>query len=222
MKIGFFHEGSGMGNQLHRYVATRVKAIDEGVPFAMIGKFKGSSFMDLQTCDTEYPVGKTIVDDNVEFIDGEFQGESVWKHRKNEVKEWLKVEPLNMPDDLCIIGFRGGEYVGVRELFLPYSYWDMAIEKVREINPNMRFEVHTDDVVTAQEFFPNFKCIHDIGLNWRFVRYAKYLIIANSSFFIFPSLLGEAKVIYAPEFWAGYNTGVWTTQNNKYDRFIYI
>ena len=56
MIIGQFHQGSGLGNQLARLVATRVRAADLGVDWAMMynhdnsGKekgFKGSSFIDL-------------------------------------------------------------------------------------------------------------------------------------------------------------------------------
>lgn len=56
MIVGIFHQGSGLGNQLHRYVATRVRAADLGVDWGMLynpdgsGKvegFKGSSFIDI-------------------------------------------------------------------------------------------------------------------------------------------------------------------------------
>jgi len=222
MIIGIFHNGSGIGNQLHRYVATRIKALEENTSFAMIGDFKGKDFMNLQTYEVEYPAGRVVTDDNPIVIDGEFQAESVWENHIDKVKEWLKVEPLDMPDDLCVIGFRGGEYVGVKELFLPKYYWDKAINIMREKYPNIRFEVHTDDIDTAKHFFPDFECIHDTGLNWRSVRYAKHLIIANSSFYILPSLLGDAKEIIAPEYWAGYNILEWRLEDNKYKRFTYI
>jgi len=222
MIIGLFHKGSGIGNQLHRYVATRVKALDVQEPFGMIGDFKGRDFMNLDVCDVEYPAGKIETDDYPTIIDGEFQGEHVWKHRENEVREWLKVEPLEVDKDVCIIGFRGGEYVGVRDLFLPKEYWEQAILIMRNKYPNIRFEVHTDDINTAQMFFPDFKCISNASINWRAIRYAKHLIIANSSFYIFPALLGDAEEIIAPKYWAGYNKGYWQLEDNQYARFTYI
>jgi len=47
--FGIFHEGSGLGNQLFRYVATRTLAEDKGLEFGMVApeNFKGSSFMAL-------------------------------------------------------------------------------------------------------------------------------------------------------------------------------
>ena len=278
MIIGFFHQGSGLGNQLHRYIATRVKALDLGVDWAMMPimndsskekGFKGQSFMDIGKWDkgvrqglpihfdiSQNPLNsafkdisgepenitgiwneKKVVDEfkndirpyDPEFnfiedntvIDGEFQDERYWEHREKEVDEWLEVEPLDMPDDLCVIGFRGGEFKVFPDLFLPKEYWEEGIERMKKINPKMRFEVHTDDPETAKQFFPDFKVIHDIGINWRSMRYAKYAIIANSSFFILPRWLNKGVTI-APRYWARHNTKVWCLPQNYYKRFLYI
>lgn len=245
MVVGTFHVGSGIGNQLFRYIATRVIAADLGVPFGMDNpeNFKGKDFMDLDMgkfpqwlqhtfiehrVNNEQGVDIRPYDERVKAIkdhtriDGEFQDERYWKHRESEVREWLKVEPLNM-HDTCVINFRGGEYVGVPDLFLPKEYWDLAIGKMREINPAMKFEVHTDDPVTARQFFPSFPIIHDIGLNWRAVRYAHYLILSNSSFAILPALLNEdVKKTYAPMYWARRNRGFWALPQNQYSKFSYL
>ena len=244
MIAGIFHEGSGLGNQLFRYVATRVLALDKGYRWGMLGlgEFKGFSFINLFMGDGtafDLPIWqeKKVVENGVDIrgydpeinfvkdntiIDGEFQDPRYFEHRLDEIREWLKVEPLELPEDVCVIGFRGGEYVGLRDLFLTQDYWEDAIEMMREINPDMKFEVHTDDPYTAKLFFPDFPIVHDIALNWRSVRYAKYLIIANSSFYIFPALLGPAHKIIAPRYWARRNTGVWALPSNYYKRFDYI
>lgn len=254
MITGIFHQGSGLGNQLHRYVATRVRATDLGVDWEMVynpdgsGKqdgFKGNGIfeipiprvatftdfantwnekkvvengVDIRGYDPEF----NFVEDNT-IIDGEFQDERYWKHRAKEVNEWLKVESLNMPDDLCVIGFRGGEFSVFPDLFLTKEYWEEAIKKINR--PGMRFEVHTDDPKLAQQFFPEYPVIHDIGINWRSMRYAKYAIIANSSFYILPRWLrheeGGAFTI-APRYWARRNTRTWALPSNFYDRFLYI
>lgn len=246
MIAGIFHKGSGLGNQLFRYVFTRTLALDKGVMWGMNNPelFKGSQFMSIdmglpvrgiefeyQEKRLNHPNGDDIrtydwenilhIKNNT-VVDGEFQGEDYFNHRINEVREWLKVEPLDMPDDLCVIGFRGGEYVGLPQLFLTKDYWDDAIKMMREINPHMRFEVHTDDPRTASTFF-DFPIIHDIGINWRSVRYAKYLIIANSSFYILPTLLNQdVKKVIAPKFWARRNLGFWALPYNEYKGWQYI
>lgn len=244
---GIFHKGSGVGNQLFRYVATRVLALDKGYQFGMENPelFKGKDFMNIELPTHPIPTEmfqywneKKVVENGIDIrsydpeinfvagstiIDGEFQDPRYFMHRIDEIREWLKVEEVEMPDDVCVIGFRGGEYVGVKELFLTKDYWDDAIELMRKENPDMRFEVHTDDPETARMLFPTLDVIHDVGLNWRCVRYAKYIIMANSSFYILPSLLNQdAKLIIAPRYWARRNIGVWALPSNYYSSFKYI
>lgn len=249
MIYGYIHKGSGLGNQLFRYVATRTLAEDKGYDFSMINRegFKGASFMDLDmgkpndfVTHIKKPEGRVwveyrninrweektnyynpefnFVEDNT-IIDGEFQDERYFDIEK--VREWLKTEILDMPDDVCVIGFRGGEFSVFPELFLPPEYWQKGVDMMRKLNPNMKFEVHTDDEVLAKQFFPEFKIIHDIGINWRSMRYAKYAIIANSSFYILPRLLSGGLTI-APRFWARHNTKVWSMPQNYYKQFRYI
>lgn len=245
MIIGHFHQGSGLGNQLFRYVMTRTIALDKGFPFAMVGaeRFKGASFMSLDmgqalpdaetlTNDFGFFTEKKVVENGVDIrgydpevnfvngrtlIDGEFQDERYWGHNLEEIDQWLKVEPLAVPDDTCVIGFRGGEYAAFPDLYLTREYWDRAIAMF----PGFKFEVHTDDPVRAKEFFPDYPIIADIALNWRAMRYAKYAIIANSSFYILPRILSGGETV-APRYWARRNTGVWALPQNYYPEFQYI
>ena len=162
------------------------------------------------------------IGDNV-CLHGLLQGEDYFKHRKDLIREWLKVEPIEMPDDMCVINFRGGEYVGVADFFLPQSYWDNAIAEIRKENPNMRFSVQTDDVLTASKFFPQFPITHDIEFNWRCIRYAKYLILSNSSFAFFPAWLNEdVKRVIAPKHWGRFNKGFWSLQQNYTEGWDYL
>lgn len=227
---GIFHRGSGLGNMLHRFVGTKILAIKQGQEHTMIAQdlFKGTSFikLDLKPDDTKYTIeqgsGRVIPESYECVIDGEFQAESDFIDYIPQIREWLKVQPLFIPDDLCIINFRGGEYVGVANLFLPKVYWDLAISKMLGINPNMEFEVHTDDPETAKTFFPHFRTVSDIGTNWRSIYYAKHLILSNSSFAILPAIIGKSEHVIAPMFWAGYNKGYWQMEDNKYEKFTYI
>lgn len=281
MIVGIFHQGSGLGNQLHRYVATRVRAADLDVDWAMMyhpdgsGKdtgFKGKSFMDIgkwdkgikceiqhfqinqdayvgHPADTRYfpnaPTSepdiwneKAVKDDicgvdirpydpefnfiqNNTVIDGEFQDERYWQHREKDVNEWLKVEPLEVPDDTCVIGFRGGEFALYPDLFLTKEYYEQAMDIMVEKYGIKKWEVHTDDEKLAKEFFGDIPVIHDIGINWRSMRFAKHAIIANSSFFILPRWLRNGITI-APRYWGRRNTKIWSLPQNYYKRFIYI
>lgn len=253
MIYGIFHKGSGLGNQLHRYVATRIKAQELGVDFSMINSegFKGKSFMNLDLSmsnklgfTNQEPQGKTIViytstikyweewdkrtyDPDYNFIedktiiDGNFEDERYFTDYLYDVDNWLEVERLEMPENLCVIGFRGGEFYSVPELGLPQEYYDRAIERMREVNPRMKFEVHTDDLERAKEFFPYFTAFRDIEMNWRSVRYAKYAIIANSSFYVLPRLL-QGGLTIAPRYFNRYNTKQWEYPQSYYKKFTYI
>lgn len=267
MISGIFHSGSGLGNQLHRYVATRVLALDKGYDFSMIApeNFKGSSFMNLNMgraeaintpYHTEMPAGKVVPDEvpdfmwnentpyyNPEFnfiedstiIDGEFQDERYFEHRMDEITEWLSPNRAYADNEsMCMIGFRGGEFYTVPELGLPKSYYDEAIEIMRSKYRVKKFQVHTDDILLAKQFFPDFEVIHDIKENWNHIRCFKYAIIANSSFYILPRLLrhndkfpkdypqGYECVTLAPRYWDRYNIKQWERPYNYYKCFTYL
>ena len=230
------YTGQGLGNQLHCYVTTRCIALDKGYDFGVANPelFKGKDFMNLDfgkvipknlpyyvETSSDYDPFIFNIPDNY-LIHGNLQGVKYFENHKDEIREWLKVEPLDMPDNICVINFRGGEYVGVKDFFLPQSYWDNAVADMLEVNPDMKFEVHTDDPETAQRFFPDFHCIRDIELNWRSIRYAKYLIISNSSFAFFPAWLNEdVKLVIAPKYWGRYNLGYWDLKQNENKCFSY-
>lgn len=261
MISGILHKGSGIGNQLFRYVATRTIAEDNDWDFGMIcpENFKGYGLMDLDMgvhvpingyMETEgggvipvssmfsfteqrierngidirgYDYNVLDIKDNT-IIDGEFQDEKYWGHKLPEIAKWLRTEPLFMPNNLCIVGFRGGEYKAVPDLFLPQSYWEQAINIMKAINPHMRFMAVTDDPETASQMLPSeVKVTHDMATDWRAIRSARYLIIANSSFFILPALINNnVRKVIAPRFWARYNMGMWATAQNHYGKFSYI
>lgn len=254
---GIFHQGSGIGNQIFRYITTRTVALDKGHGFFMLyvpdgsGKdegFKGSSFMDIDYGERAPDSFKDFVsfeekkvvangvdirgyDPEINFIgdktiiDGEFQDERYWGHRLKEIDEWLKVEPYEVNDGTCLIGFRGGEYAVFPDLFLPKEYWDEGIKMMKQINENMSFEIHTDDPQTANMMLP-YPAVRDIAVNWRAMRYAKYAVIANSSFYIIPRLLKHMEdptaVTIAPRYWARHNTKTWALPQNYYKPFTYI
>lgn len=261
MIAGIFYEGSGIGNQLFRYITTRTLALDKGYDFGMIDpeNFKGKGFMNLDmgiNCEkwelddfgyNEWNEKKVIengvdirgYDPEINFvedstvIEGEFQDERYWGHRLPEIREWLKFEPLEISENLCVINFRGGEYKLYPDLFLTKDYWDKAIEMMLSKYKHLIFQVHTDDPKTAFCFFPNFEIIENttiahslntnMGYNWRALRYAKHIILSNSSFGILPSLLNEdVKEVIAPRYWARRNTKVWALPQNFYKKFTYI
>lgn len=164
-------------------------------------------------------------------LDGYFQSENQIYHRKEEIKEWLKVKPERnctdfSSDDICIINFRGGEYVHYPKFFLSAKYWGDAIKAMLDINPKFEFIVITDDVRTASRFFPNFKAYHfDIGKDYSIIKNAHYLIVSNSSFPYFATLTSDTlKYIIAPKYWGRHNIsdGYWSLGYNIYRNHNYM
>lgn len=271
MIAGVFHAGSGCGDQLFRYITVRTLAEEKGFEWAMCNQpsFKGEGFLNLNMGkdpkygspyimnewlekDVRDAQGNDIrsydpeinfVEDNT-IIDGSFEDDKYWSHNLANISNWLAVEPLTVPDDVCVVGFRGGEYAGNPDLFLPTSYYEKAIIQMHKINPKMRFEVHSDDPRVAElmltpifgtnpdkiTYIPNEPVSHskhtNMGFNWRSARYAKYAIIPNSAFFIIPRLLKHLEdptaVTYAPRYWARHNTRVWARPACFYKSFLYL
>jgi len=161
------------------------------------------------------------VKDNTK-IDGLMQGEKYYI--KSLVESWLHTEPIDMDDNQCIINFRGGEYVGVDAFFLRMSYWDNAIKNMLSIRSPMKFTVVTDDVKTAERFFPQFKITHKLEDDYRAINSASYLILSNSSFAFFPAWLNKnLKFCIAPRYWARHNVsdGYWSLDQNYTEGWWY-
>lgn len=251
MIIGIIHKGSGLGDQLFSYLATRVRATDLGVDYGFVGKefFKGKDIFHLnwglETDDKyhiEQPAGKLIVEElpsrvyeiNKRCFDPEFdflkdgtiidgygaQDLRYFERYLPEIRKWLKTEWLEVGEK-TILNIRGGEYRAVPELFLPQTYWQKAIT----LAPNADFEIHTDDLQLAHEWFPTVPAIQNIKENWLALRYAKYAIISNSAFAIIPRLLKHSEdsdaVTIAPKYWNRYNIlKRWDWPMNYYPQFF--
>lgn len=189
--------------------------------------------------DVRHPNGSDIriddpllenIQDNTK-IDGVFQSENRIIHRKEEIKQWLRIKPEKdcyefASDDICVLNFRGGEYASVTHFHLPKTYWDHSISRMLEINPNFRFIVITDDVLRASEYFPDFEVYHfDIAKDFSIIKNAHYLILSNSSFPYFATLMNEnVKYILAPKYWGRYNIsdGYWHCGYNIFRNHNYL
>jgi len=251
MIYGLWHPGSGVGDQLFCYLGARITAERLGVPFTMVGEFKGNSFLNIDKGeDIEIPhhiemlAGKIIIDNDWPVYEGKshfdpefffiedntivdgcrLQDERYWAGYP--INEWLQTEYVEVSDDLCIIGFRGGEYGMVPELFLTKDYFVEGMRLMREAKANIRFRIVTDDSDMARTCFPHIEITHELSMDWRQVRHAKYSIIANSAFFILPRLLRHAEggaYTVAPRRWARRNLQAeWSTSMNYYPVFKYI
>jgi hypothetical protein len=165
------------------------------------------------------------------LIEGLLQHEDYFIHNKKRIFKWLEVKKEFetsefCSDDICIINFRGGEYVGQKELFIGLDYYKNSIEIMKQINSSMEFVVITDDVYNAKLFFKKIPCYHfDIAKDYISIKNAKYLILSNSSFPFFAVFTNEVlKFLIAPKYWARFNVsnGYWATNQNIYSGWNYL
>lgn len=182
-------------------------------------------------CDIRmYDPNLVAVQDNTK-LDGIMQSEDYFYHRKEEIKQWLKVKPEHdcydfSHDDICVINFR--DYKGNNELFLQREYWINAINHMLSINPNMQFLVITESPEVAKEMLPELEhnVYHfDVGKDYSIIKNAKWLILSNSSFAFFPAWTSDtARMIIAPKYWARHNVsnGYWSCSYNLYRDWFYM
>jgi hypothetical protein len=150
------------------------------------------------------------------------------------VKGWVRIKDENLyehftPDDnVCILNIRGGEYKGIRDVILPRSYWVNAMNKMLDLNGDMRFLVITDDVSYAKRLLPELSdfCYHNsIAVDYYIINKAKFLILSNSSFAWFPTWLNyECDFVIAPKYWSRYNfsDGYWGNSNIFTDGWFWL
>ena len=170
---------------------------------------------------------KNIEDDTI--IMGIMQSEDYFGHHKEEIKKWLKVKEEHdtheyTKDNLCIMNFRGGEYMNSPTL-VSKRYWEKAMDNMRQVRSDMEFMVVTDDVASAKTFFPDLPCHHfDVGKDYAVIKNAKHVILSNSTFAFFPVFTSDTiENIIAPKYWARHeqSDGYWATEQNLYKDWMW-
>jgi hypothetical protein len=175
------------------------------------------------------------VSDNT-FLNGFFQSENYFIDKKDLVKSWIPIRKENIDktidliqkypiDEYCYIHFRGADYKDIHHWYLPITYYQDAIDKVREVKNDLKFLVITDDVEEAKKFFPDFDVIsNEMEIDFCLLYQSKYTVIPNSSFSWWASWLNDDNIItVAPERWFNYNVGgEFDPPKIKSDKFTYI
>lgn len=171
------------------------------------------------------------VPDNT-LIMGNMQAEDYFAKYLGEIRtDWLKVKPEYdshefTKDNLCIIHLRCGDYSNSPELWLDRKYWVHGIRAMRKIRPDMEFLAVTDDVEAAHKILPEIKAVtNDIGKDYVTIKNARYLLLANSSFAVFPAMTSDTLLYaIAPKYWARHNVsdGYWASEQNIYSFFHYM
>jgi hypothetical protein len=234
------------GNQLWQYAVCRTVAEKRGYSFHINREFQNYFNCDLgesiEIIDKYFPSQNNYdhiqkyderifdIEDGTK-LDGFHQSEKYILDNRDNILNWF-----NPPDHIklraeldqntCVINFRGGDYKTINHVFLNKKFYYDSIQKMLQINNNMKFIVVTDDPPIAYDFFPEYKIYHfNIMEDFLIVNKALYLIIANSTFSWWAAWLNQnAKLIIAPKYWMRYNIskGWWSPSDSLTTRFNYI
>jgi hypothetical protein len=168
------------------------------------------------------------------------QSEKYLIEKKNQIQNWFRIKPeyfdsysnklesfnINLDDNTCVINFRGGEYMSVRNLIPSFNYWKNCINYMTKINPKMKFVIITDDVYNAKIFIGDYPCFHfDVGTDFFIVNQSKYSILSASSFSWWASWLNQsAKLIIGPKYWSRHNisNGYWSQGDSWTKGWFYM
>lgn len=177
-------------------------------------------------------------------IDGAFQAERYILHRKEEISKWMKskMDSSPMPENLCVISFRGGEYQYHADLMLPREYFKHAIEYMLDDNPETQFIVVTEDPRLARKYFEGIRILANrrflpprqfrikpsskaIGRDFTWLQNAPRLILSNSSFSWWGAWTNQvADLVIAPKYWARHNVsdGYWSQGDSLTRGWIWL
>jgi hypothetical protein len=238
-----------LGNHLWQYAVCRTVAEKNGYDYHIPRNFLGNNLfncslgVDLDLTTSCYPHcnnhdGKQAYDPNIfkikDFtrLDGYLQTEKYILNNKSDIMEWFKLKSnynanLSILDDnTCVINFRGGDYKDKSHVFLHKKYYYDSITHIKQIKPNIKFIVITDDVEEAKKYFPEYDAFHFGIINdYAIVNSAKYLIIANSTFSWWAAWLNNnSKITIAPKFWLRHNIseGWWMPADSLTTGFHYV
>jgi len=272
MIINEFYNGQGLGNQLWNYVLLRIIAKNNACGFYAMARerFKGIEFMDIDF-GTEYTGEiKHYYREKTEFLlgtdidisrtdpellklipytkfDGNCQSTKYLEGHRQDILMWIKIKDefkkYTTDNNVCVIHFRSGDFKKIKEVFLPYEYYQHAMDYVRKINKNITFYCVTDEKEEAERMLPGVEIIgaallekndskkashHQggpIGVDFSYLLNASYLIIPNSSFSWWAAYLNTRKnVVIAPKYWARHNisNGYWSNSDIITDSFTYL
>lgn len=169
------------------------------------------------------------LDENTQ-IEGFFQSEKYFFGDIDRINNYIKVKEeyenlITIPNDVCILNIRGGEYKRHQKFNLPKSYWINAMENMRVKYNINKFLIVTDDQDYAKVLFPDIERV-DAGVAESYIALhnASYFIVSNSTFSYFPIKSKEAQcIVIAPKYFARYNDLLnrWASPANIYKDWIW-
>jgi hypothetical protein len=174
-------------------------------------------------------------------IDGNFQKTKYIKDRRLDIAKWLKPE-LKVEDysdeNICVINFRGNDYFSTTS-WLPPEYYHFAMQKMLEINKEMKFVIVTDDPNGAERVIGNGEIVgvffdlprdssqiiqEKVAVDYSIIFNAKNIILSSSTFGFWPAWINTEAKVFAPKYWFDYkiSDGWWRPDDSIVEDWIYV
>ena len=239
-----------LGNHLWQYAVCRTVAEQNNYEYYIPREFLGTHLfncslgVDNNTTNKCFPIcnnhdqmqkyDPTIFNiEDFTKIDGYLQTEKYIKHNQKNIIDWFQpkhdinsiIDELKLNDDICVIGFRGGDYKDKPHVYLDTKFYYDSMDYIKRINPNIKFVILTDDPNEAKKYFSDYP-IYNYGMVGDFyaVQFAKYLIISNSTFYWWAAWLNtNSKITILPKYWLRHNIsqGWWMPSDSLTEGFLY-
>jgi hypothetical protein len=146
---------------------------------------------------------------------GFFQTPKYFIDNEELVKSWFVIEPTTEsknilekynPDEYCYIHLRGTDYKNHSHWFLDKNYYEKSMDYIRNIKPDIKFLIVTDDIDESKKLFPDIDCVsHDMITDFSVLLNSRYLIITNSTFSWWAAWLKNKDIVVSPNNWLNYN-----------------
>jgi hypothetical protein len=181
-------------------------------------------------------------------IEGCFQKMGYIVDRKDDIIKWLEYEPKVLDfshENICVIQFRGGDYL-TGSSWLPPDYYHNAAKHMLDKNPNMKFVCITDDPDHARQFIPFAEVVGSaimeekdlyqgsigwyrypggpVGVDYSILNNAKNAIISSSTFAFWPVWTNQDCDVIAPKYWFDWKTsnGWWRPHDSIVDEWYWL
>jgi hypothetical protein len=80
------------------------------------------------------------------------------------------------------------------------------MDYIRNIKPDIKFLIVTDDIDESKKLFPDIDCVsHDMITDFSILLNSRYLIITNSTFSWWAAWLKNKDIVVSPNNWLNYN-----------------
>lgn len=179
-------------------------------------------------------------------FDGNCQSVNYLDGYRDELRTWITINKNHsQPTDenTCLIHIRGGDFAGLKNVFLRAEYYLQAMTCIRQQHPGVNFSCVTDQPELVHALLPDIEIIGaslaletdsdkathhrggPVAIDFSLLAQAKYLIIPNSSFSWWAAYLNpRAEIVVAPKYWAAHNIsdGYWSTSDMVTTGFTYL